>query len=84
VVVPRGGKGLEPLHTFYSRACLGSVRAALSEGGRRVVEFFDEVRVVEVGEEELSQVEDYEESFFNVNTLGEYERAVELMRRLGK
>ena len=82
VVVPRGEKGLEPLHAFYSRACLGPVRAALSEGKRRVVDFFEEVGVVEVGEEELSQVEDYEESFFNVNTLGEYERAVELMRRL--
>ena len=82
VVVPRWEKGLEPLHAFYSKACLEPIRTALSEGGRRIVEFFEEVGVVEVDEEELSQVEDYEESFFNVNTPGEYERAVKLMRRL--
>jgi len=80
VVIPRGEGGLEPLHAFYSKRCLEPVRRALSAGKRRIVDFFHEVSVVEVGAEELSRVGDYEESFLNLNTPEEYERAVEVMR----
>jgi len=83
VVIPRWEKGIEPLHAFYSRACLEPVQRALSAGKRRIVDFFHEVRVVEVGAEELSRVENYQESFVNLNTPGEYQQAVELMKRPG-
>jgi len=80
VVIPRGELGLEPLHAFYSKRCLEPVKRALRAGKRRIVDFFHEVSVVEVGAEELSRVGDYEESFLNLNTPDEYERAVEVMR----
>lgn len=74
VLVPRTADGLQPLHAFYSKHCLGAVKQVLDEGKLRILDFYDLVRTKEVGEAEFHDLDPDRESFINVNTPGELER----------
>jgi molybdopterin-guanine dinucleotide biosynthesis protein A len=78
VVIPRGRAGLEPLHAFYSKRCLEPIHARLREGKLTIRGFFDEVRVKEIGLEEIAQFDPEELSFFNINTQTDLLRAEEI------
>jgi molybdopterin-guanine dinucleotide biosynthesis protein A len=80
VVIPRGRAGLEPLHAFYSKACLEPIHARLRENRLTIRGFFDEVRVKEIGLEEIVQFDPEELSFFNINTQADLLRAEEIKR----
>ena len=71
VVVPRVGGFYEALHAVYSVRCVEPIARLLTEGPRRVVDFFPQVRVREVTEDEV-RLFDAELSFFNVNTSEEW------------
>jgi molybdenum cofactor guanylyltransferase len=68
VVVPRRGGEFEPLQAVYARSCLAAVDAALASGKRRMISFFEQVRVHVVDELELARFDPDGRSFFNVNT----------------
>jgi molybdopterin-guanine dinucleotide biosynthesis protein A len=68
VVVPRVGDDLETLHALYTKACLAPMERALAAGKMRVISFFDDVRVREIGADELRAVDPELRSFTNVNT----------------
>lgn len=68
VVIPRVGEELEALHALYRRSCLGPMERALGAGRMRVISFFPEVRVLEVGEDELRGVDPALRGFTNLNT----------------
>lgn len=72
VVIPAGSKGLEALHALYSTQALPAVTAALAAGRRRIVSFFDDVRVCQVGSEEVARFDPGFRSFHNINTPEEY------------
>lgn len=74
VVAPESGssrRGLEPLCAFYSQACVAPIEHALDADDRRVVGFFEQVRVARVPAEEVRRFGDPERLFMNVNTPGE-------------
>jgi len=81
VVIPRVGGLTEPLHAIYSKECLQPIEGLLSAGSLRVVEFFPEVRVRYVEEEEISLFDPQFISFFNINTPADLERARSLAKR---
>jgi molybdopterin-guanine dinucleotide biosynthesis protein A len=62
--VPESGspRGLEPLCAFYRPSCIGPIERQLDTGDRRVVGFFDQVRLARI------QVADPDRAFMNVNT----------------
>ncbi len=69
-VVPESetsGRGVEPLCAWYSPACLPTIERCLDAGDRRVVSFFDAVRVSRLPAAEVSQYGDPARIFFNVN-----------------
>ena len=68
IVVPRPSVGLEPLHALYHRRCLGPVHGALAGGGRRVISFYESLRVRYIEEPEIEALDPLQLSFFNVNT----------------
>ncbi|MEW5915864.1 MAG: molybdenum cofactor guanylyltransferase [Gemmatimonadota bacterium] len=70
VVVPESEsrRGVEPLCAFYSARCLGAVEQRLAAGDRRVVSFFDDVRVARLPFEEVQRYGDPAIMFMNVNT----------------
>jgi molybdopterin-guanine dinucleotide biosynthesis protein A len=68
VVVPRMGEFLEPLHAVYSKRCLPTMEQFLLSGGRRILDLYPKLKVLEVSEAELRKVDPELLSFFNVNT----------------
>jgi molybdopterin-guanine dinucleotide biosynthesis protein A len=61
-------RGLEPLCAFYSARCLSAIERRLTAGDRRVVSFFDDVRVARLPFEEVQRYGDPSIMFMNVNT----------------
>ena len=83
VVIPRVGDQLETLHAVYGKRCLGPMEKRLRAGRLKIVGFFDDVHVVEVGEAEIARYRDPAITFMNVNTPEELERARQLAAGLG-
>ena len=68
VVVPCPGGCYEPLHAVYARTAVPAVQAALSDGRKRMVSFFKEVRVLLIGDAVLKRFDPDGMVFFNINT----------------
>lgn len=75
VVIPCSKKGIEPLHAVYSTDCIPAIREKLECGEKRVVSFFDQVRVHYVKKEKVKELDPQYLSFFNINTVEDWELA---------
>ncbi len=74
VVAPESGssrRGLEPLCAYYSPACIAPIERALDADDRRVIGFFDQVRVARLLSDEVRRYGDPDRLFMNVNSPGE-------------
>ena len=73
VVVPESGsrRGVEPLCGYYGPACVSAIERRLDANDRRVIGFFDDVRVVRLGADVIARFGDPGVLFMNVNTPGE-------------
>jgi molybdopterin-guanine dinucleotide biosynthesis protein A len=74
VVAPESGssrRGLEPLCAYYSPACIAPIERSLDADDRRVIGFFEQVRVVRLPVEDVRRYGDPDRLFMNVNTPGE-------------
>lgn len=74
LVLPESGSGLEPLHAFYGRSCLGIMAQQLAAGERRIASILSHLAVEIVERGEVASVDPLFHSFCNVNTPGEYYR----------
>lgn len=72
VVIPHGEKGPEPLHALYGKGCLPAMERSLQAGRRRIVSFFDEVRVWDVTPAQVAAIDPRYDSFKNINTPDDY------------
>lgn len=70
VVVPESDskRGVEPLCAYYSRRCLAPIERRLDAGERRVVSFFDDVRVARIAAPEVATFGDPSLMFMNINS----------------
>ena len=75
VVIPRVGGQYETMHAVYRKSCLPHMEQRLREGRLKIVGFFDQVRVVEIGEADVARLGDPALVFMNVNTPEELARA---------
>jgi molybdopterin-guanine dinucleotide biosynthesis protein A len=76
VAVPSFNGYFEPLCAVYSRDCLPAIQDLLEQGRLKIINLFDRVRVKQVGEASLRGADPELLSFINVNTQGDYERAL--------
>lgn len=67
VVVPRTEQGLEPLHAIYAKSCLPAIEHLLAHDSLKIADFFSQVRVRYVGQEEMAVLDPEGLSIFNVN-----------------
>jgi len=74
-VVPITPRGPEPLCAVYGPACLPAIRRCLAETRLKMTAFWPEVRVCEVGPEELGAFGDPSRLFRNLNTPADYAAA---------
>lgn len=81
VVLPRVGDMVEPLHAIYGKGCLGPMERQLALGRRRIISFFDDVRVRYVEEAEVDRYDPRHLSFLNVNTPDDWRRVQALLRQ---
>lgn len=80
VVIPRLGGHEDPLHAVYSKRCLEPIRQLLMVGRFRIVDFFPQVQVRYLEEDEVNQFDPQHLSFFNINTAEDLDRALEMVR----
>lgn len=64
----KGGLVYQTLHAIYGKACTPAIEARIRQGDRRVIGFFDNVRVRTFGEDEVRRYDPGLQSFFNANT----------------
>ncbi|MFZ4858526.1 MAG: molybdenum cofactor guanylyltransferase [Desulfuromonadaceae bacterium] len=72
VLIPESPGGLEPLHAFYGKECLAAMEAALLNGQKRIVSFFDSAAVSTVHAEQIAYFDPAFASFININTPDDY------------
>lgn len=81
VLIPMTREGYEPLHAFYSKNCLDVIRKQLdSEASLKIVDFFDQVNVKYIEEEEVRKFDPDGLSFFNINTSGDLNKARQIAK----
>jgi molybdopterin-guanine dinucleotide biosynthesis protein A len=83
VVIPRVGEQLETMHALYAKACLPHIETRLMAGRFKIVGLFEDVRIVEIPEEEVARHRAPDVVFMNVNTPEELARARALAAELG-
>lgn len=74
LVIPNSSSGHEPLHALYSKSCLPAMEQVLDAGQKRIMLFFDQVKMVEISSGEIKQLDPEEKSFQNINTPEDYFR----------
>jgi molybdopterin-guanine dinucleotide biosynthesis protein A len=79
VVVPREDEYVEPLHAVYGKDCLPAMEWRLAQGRRRIVSFFDTVRVRYVEKSEVDRFDPLHLSFVNVNTPEDWAKTQKLL-----
>lgn len=78
VVIPKTDRGYEPLHALYRRkTCLPAVYAALCAGEKRLISWFDFVKVQVIDVERLQRLGVTENVFENINTILDLKSAEE-------
>jgi molybdopterin-guanine dinucleotide biosynthesis protein A len=81
IVVPESPNGLEPLHAVYRReSCLPWVKAALLQEQRRLIGWFDRVKVRVMTQAEAAEFDPDHCAFININTPEDLARAEQLAR----
>jgi molybdopterin-guanine dinucleotide biosynthesis protein A len=86
VVIPRTGRGLEPLAAVYRRECGALIATALARGARKVTDVIGELRLDVVYQREWRRLDPRALVLKNMNTPGDYDEAqkwwgVESMRQ---
>jgi molybdopterin-guanine dinucleotide biosynthesis protein A len=70
VAVPESDsrRGVEPLCAYYTPACIAPIERSLDADDRRVIGFYDDVRVARLPAEQVRRYGDPARLFMNVNT----------------
>src|SRR5262245_21260569 len=74
IVIPRSGRGLEPLCAIYARSCAGAIRLRIDRGELEATRLPEGLRVEEIGASALEAFGPDGLLFANVNTPHDYER----------
>ena len=61
-------RGLEPLCAYYSTACIPAIERRIESGDRRVIAFYDDIRLARVSADVVARFGDPSLLFMNVNT----------------
>ena len=78
-VVPFTDNCFQPLHAFYHRSSLGSMENFIEQGRRKIIDYYDIIKMRRVGYSEIARFDPRQRSFFNINTWDDYRRAQRLL-----
>jgi molybdopterin-guanine dinucleotide biosynthesis protein A len=77
-VIPEVGGKLQPLHAVYRKRCASAIESLAASGEKRLTASSGAVNAKRVGEHELRRIDPELNSFFNVNTPEDYQRALKM------
>jgi molybdopterin-guanine dinucleotide biosynthesis protein A len=69
------------MHAAYRRTCVPAIEEAIRVGDRRVVSFFDTVRVRYVSAAEIAHLDPHLRSLVNINTPEDWQAALDELGR---
>jgi molybdopterin-guanine dinucleotide biosynthesis protein A len=78
IVVPTNGDHFEPMSCCYGKTCLPVIETVLKQGSRCILDIFPLVRLKTIAEQHFLQFDADLKMFMNINTMAEYERALNL------
>ncbi len=82
ILIPKGRRGYEALHAFYSNTCIDAIEKKFAgRTGLQVIDLLNDVRTVEIEEEEIRRFDPDGSAFFNINTPEDLERACRFAER---
>lgn len=84
LAIPRTPDGYQPLCASYSRACLDAIRRRMETGSLKAADLVHDVRVREIGPDEIARFDPAGTLFLNVNTPDDYARACALLEQPDK
>jgi molybdopterin-guanine dinucleotide biosynthesis protein A len=76
--IPIVGEKLQPLHAAYRKRCASALAALAIRGEPRLIAIADAVNTRRISERDLKTIDPQLRSFFNVNTLDDYQRALKI------
>jgi molybdopterin-guanine dinucleotide biosynthesis protein A len=77
-VMPEVGGTLQPLHAVYRKRCANAIASLAAAGEKRLTASAVAINARRVGEDELRTIDPQLNSFFNVNTPDDYQRALKM------
>ena len=82
LAILRHDAGVEPLHAVYRKSCLPVIEATIRTGERCAFAFYDQIRVRYVAPAEIAALDPALRSFSNLNTPGQWHRALAQLRQV--
>lgn len=73
ICVPYLQEHYQPLHAVYNKTCLEPIKNLLEIGDYKIINFYGDVNVVRIYEDEIIKIDPDLKSFMNVNTIDLYE-----------
>jgi molybdopterin-guanine dinucleotide biosynthesis protein A len=80
IVMPETAAGLEPLCAAYSKRLLNSAQHHLEQEKLKIIKAFRKSRIKTISEKVLRKIDPELQSFFNINTPGDLQRAEEMVK----
>jgi len=77
-VIPEVGGKPQPLHAVYRKRCASAIESLAASGEKRLTASAGAINAKRVGEHELRRLDPELDSFFNVNTPEDYQRALKM------
>ena len=74
IIIPRWKDKFEPLHAIYSKNCIEAIENQLAKNDLKIINFFSEVSVKVIEQEELERFDLGQLPFMNINTREEYSK----------
>lgn len=75
IIIPLSTRGIETLFAMYSLNCLETIRRQIELKNLRLMDILDFFKVRYISHEEIEKYDPKELSFFNINSLEDYEKA---------
>ena len=79
IVMPQTSAGFEPLCAAYSKRCLEAAQNHLEQEKLKVIKAFRKSRIKTISEKVLRKIDPELQSFFNINTPKDLQRAEEMV-----
>lgn len=83
IVMPQTSAGFEPLCAAYSKRCLEAAQNHLEQEKLKVIKAFRKSRIKTISEKVLRKIDPELQSFFNINTPEDLQRAEEMVKGSG-